>query len=325
MRIISTVTTTSVFCSISLPEHVGAAMREAFRFVVAGTHDAWGELARRDARGERFDAIITGIGCAALDAAAIAALPGSVRIVATYSVGVDHIDLNAARTRGLAVANTPGALVDAVADAALFLMLGAARRATESLALIRGRGWSGWRPDQLLGIQLSGRTLGIYGMGEIGGAIAVRAKAFGMEVAYCNRKPAPRAEARFVADPLELVAASDILLLAAPSTAETRGFVNAATLDHARTSMILVNIARGDLVVDADLIAALRDGRILAAALDVFTNEPMVAPGYFDLPNVFMTPHIGSSTVEARWAMGAANIRSIRAVMSGDPDPARLA
>lgn len=299
-------------------------MRDAFRFVVANPSDAWGELARRDAGGELFDAVITGIGCAALDAAAITALPGSVRMVATYSVGVDHIDLNAARARGLAVANTPGALVDAVADAALFLMLGAARRATESIALLRGGGWPGWRPDQLLGIELAGRTLGIYGMGEIGAAIGVRARAFGMDIAYCNRRPVPSANARFVADPLDLVAAADVLLLAAPSTPETRDFVNAATLARAKPSMILVNIARGDLVKDADLIAALRDGRILAAALDVFAGEPAVAPGYFDLPNVLMTPHIGSSTVEARAAMGASNIRSIRAVLSGALDPARL-
>lgn len=314
----------AVFSCIVLPDHVERAMRAAFRFTVAEKGDELAQLARLTRDGARFDAVVTGLGCDILDRAAIGALPDTIGMIASYSVGTDHIDLDAARERGLAVSNTPGTLVNAVADAAMLLILGAARRATESIALIRSRGWPGWYPGQLLGYELAGRTLGIYGMGEIGAAVARRATAFGMTISYSNRRPAPGATARYIADPLDLVAASDIVLIAAPSTPETRGFVNAQTLSRARESLILVNIARGDLVVDDDLIAALSERRIFGAALDVFAGEPDIDPRYFDLPNLFMTPHIGSSTIEARAAMGASVIASITAFLAGRPDPARL-
>lgn len=315
---------TSVFSCIRLPEHVLELMRGAFRFVVADEGDELAQLARHSRAGEQFDGLITGLGSDPLDAAAIAALPESIRIIVTYSVGTDHIDLAAARARGLAVANTPGTLVNAVADAAMFLILGAARRATESIALIRSGAWPGWHPDQLLGVELAGRTLGIYGMGEIGAAVARRARAFGMDIAYSNRRPVAGSDACFVADPLDLAATADVLLLAAPSTPATRGFASATMLARAKPSLLLVNIARGDLVVDADLIAALAQRRIMGAALDVFVGEPEVARGYFDLPNLFMTPHIGSSTLEARVAMGASVVRSIQAFFASQADPARL-
>ena len=314
----------SVFSCIPLPEHVMSAMQGAFHFVVVAAGDQIGQLNRRTAAGEHFDAVLTGLGADLLDAKSIAALPSSIRIIATYSVGTDHIDLEAARAKGIAVSNTPGTLVNAVADAAMFLTLAAARRATESIALIRSRAWPGWNPDQLLGIELSGRTMGIYGMGEIGTAIAHRARAFGMAIAYSNRRPMPDEDATFIADAPDLVEAADVLMIAAPSTPETRGFVNASTLARAKPSLILINIARGELVVDADLIAALAGRRIFAAGLDVFAGEPDVAAGYFDLPNVVMTPHIGSSTREARAAMGESAIRSIRAFFAGEADPSRL-
>lgn len=322
----SAMTRLSVFSCLRLPEHVEAEMERAFRFQVAEGdkgHELI-ELGRLAALGAQFDAVITGVGCAPLDAAAIAALPASVQMIATYSVGTEHIDLEAARARRLAVANTPGTLIDAVADCAMLLMLGAARRATECIELIRSRSWPGWHPDQLLGVELGGRTLGIYGMGEIGTAVARRARAFGMTIAYSNPRPATEPDARYFADPLELVAASDVLLIAAPSTRATRGFVNADMLRRARPCLILVNIARGDLVVDRDLIAALAERRIFGAGLDVFAGEPDLDPGYYELPNLFMLPHIGSSTVEARAAMGASTIRSIRAFFAGETDPARL-
>lgn len=314
----------AVFCCLPLPEPVEAQFRAAFRLIMAAPGNEFDQLARMHAAGERFDAIVTGLGCSLLDAAAIRALPPSLRMIASYSVGTDHIDLDAARERGLAVSNTPGTLINAVADAAMFLILGAARRATESIDLIRSRAWTGWSPHQLLGVELAGRTLGIYGMGEIGSAVARRARAFGMHIAYTNRLLVETSDACFVPDPLDLMARADILLLAAPSTPHTRGFVNAVSLARAKPSMLLVNIARGDLVVDADLIAALDSGRIQGAALDVFAGEPDIAPGYFDLPNLLMTPHIGSSTLEARMAMGASVIGSIRAFRAGKADSCRL-
>ncbi len=239
--------------------------------------------------------------------AEIESLPKSVRALATYSVGTDHIDLDLARQRGIAVFNTPGVLADSVAENALFLMLGAARRATESLDLIRSRAWSGWSPRQLVGFQLSGRTLGILGMGDIGLRVATRAEALGMKIIYSNRRSPAASDPRvsgYRASASELIRECDVLLLACPSTAETRGIINRALLDQAKPELILVNIARGDLVEDEALVAALREGRVWGAGLDVFAGEPDLDPAYFDLPNVFMLPHIGSSTLEARVGMG---------------------
>ena len=161
-------------------------------------------------------------------------------------------------------------------------------------------------------------------MGEIGSAVADRARSFGMTIAYHNRRPTNDASARYFDNADELVAQSDVLVLTAPSTPQTRGFINAARLARARPSLILVNIARGDLVIDADLIAALTKHRIFAAALDVFNDEPHLDQRYLDLPNAFLLPHIGSSTLEARAAMGESVIRSVHAALSNEPDSARL-
>lgn len=313
-----------VFSCIPLPDHVDSAFRDAFSFTVASPGAALEELRSRADDGDLFDAIVTSLGAPRLTAAEIDRLPPTVRMIATYSVGTEHIDLDAARRRGLAVSSTPGTLVASVAETAMLLMLGAARRVTESVALVRGGGWTGWSPRQLNGMELAGKTLGIYGMGEIGEAVAVRARAFGMAIAYHNRRRRDGVDATFIPDADALMGASDVLLLAAPSTPETRGFVNAARLRTARPSLVLVNIARGDLVVDDDLIAALKERRIFAAGLDVFANEPDFDRRYLALPNLFMLPHIGSSTLEARLAMAESVIRSIRAFFAGESDPARI-
>ena len=244
----------------------------------------------------------------------IEALPASVKALATYSVGTDHIDLGFAQERGLAVFNTPGVLADSVAENAIFLMLGAARRATESVELVRSRSWPGWSPRQLVGFQLSGRTLGILGMGDIGMRVALRAEALGMKILYSNRRPPADSEryaSGYRASAMELIRESDVLMLACPSTEDTRGIVDSRLLDSAKPELILVNIARGDLVDDDALVSALRDGRVWAAGLDVFSGEPDIHAAYFDLPNVFMLPHIGSSTREARLGMGRILIDAI--------------
>lgn len=249
------------------------------------------------------DAILCSIRPDRYDHDTIAALPTSVKIIATYSVGHDHIDLQAAADRGIAVFNTPGVLADAVADAAMLLMLGAARRATESIAMLREGRWGGWGPSQLIGQGLSGKTLGILGMGEIGRRVAARGRGFGMDITYHNRNPVAATDAEYVADPRDVVANSDVVVLAWPSVPSTRGFIAAETLALAKSSLILVNVGRGDLVNDEDLIAALREGRIGAVGLDVFNNEPALHPDYLTLPNAFLLPHIGSSTWDARLAM----------------------
>lgn len=247
-------------------------------------------------------------------------LPDAVRAIATYSVGTDHIDLAAARRRGIAVFNTPGVLSDSVAENAIFLMLGAARRATESIALLRSGSWKGWSATQLVGTELSGKRLGIVGLGDIGGRIALRAQAFDMEILYTNRKPLPASHpvrGRFFDSPAALIAESDVFLLACPSTPETRRLVDSKLLALARPGLILVNIARGDLVDDEALIEALRDGRIGAAGLDVFSGEPELHPAFFELPNLFMLPHIGSSTIEARRRMGRTLIEALESWAQG--------
>lgn len=270
-------------------------------------------LAELRASDRSFDVVVFSLDIE-MRAKQIEALPASVRALATYSVGTDHIDLGFAQERGLAVFNTPGVLADSVAENAIFLMLGAARRATESVELIRSRSWPGWSPRQLVGFQLSGRTLGILGMGDIGMRVALRAEALGMKILYSNRRP-PASSERYASgyrsSVTELVRESDVLLLACPSTEETRGIVDTALLKNAKPELILVNIARGDLVKDEALVSALRDGRVWAAGLDVFSGEPDICAAYFDLPNVFILPHIGSSTREARLGMGGILIDAI--------------
>jgi glyoxylate reductase len=263
------------------------------------------------------DALLTSIGVTRLDEQEIGRLPSSVKAIATYSVGLDHIDLTAAAERQIAVFNTPGVLGDAVADAAMLLILGAARRVTESVSLLREGRWRGWSPIQLLGVGLAGKMLGILGMGDIGRRVAIRARGFGMQIAYHNRRRLDDEDALYLEDPRSVVAESDILLLAWPSVPETRRFIAAGTLALAKPNLILINIGRGDLVEDSDLIASLRDRRILAAGLDVFDGEPSINPAYLELPNAFLLPHIGSSTWEARIAMAQVLVDALEAHIAG--------
>jgi lactate dehydrogenase-like 2-hydroxyacid dehydrogenase len=262
-----------------------------------------------------------------LDADAIARLPASLRIIATYSVGIEHIDLHAASKRGIAVLSTPDVLSDSVAEMAILLMLGAARRAHEGSGLIYGRRWTGWTPTQVVGIEVTGSRIGIMGMGRIGRTIARRARGFDMTVHYHSRsriEPALEEGASYHGTVEDLLAASDVLVLAAPSTPQTKGLLNSARLALLPAGAIVVNIARGDLVDDDALIPALQSGRIAAAGLDVFNNEPRLHEGYLSLPNVFLQPHQGSSTLTARLKMGRILLDGIDAVVAGRPAPNRL-
>ncbi len=262
-----------------------------------------------------------------LDAFFFTHLPKSVKVIATFSVGYDHVDLNAMTASGVPVANTPGVLNDATADIAMLLLLGASRRAYEAQNLVHSGQWAVSKPADLLGWQLGGSILGIYGMGRIGQAVAHRARAFGMEIHYCNRRELPPEEAQgavFHQTAESLLKVSRFLSIHAPSTAETRHFLRAETIAKLPDGAIVVNTARGGLVNDEDLIAALRTGRIAAAGLDVFEGEPNVNPGYLDLPNTFLLPHIGSATFETRTAMGMLALDNIDAVLAGKPAPTLL-
>jgi glyoxylate reductase len=262
-----------------------------------------------------------------LDAAAMARLPAALRIIATYSVGIEHLDLSAARGRGLAVLSTPDVLSDAVAEMAILLMLGAARRAYEGSTLLYDRRWLGWTPTQLVGVQVTGARLGVVGMGRIGRTIARRARGFDMTVHYHNRRrlePSLEDGACYHGNLEDLLAASDVLVLAAPSAPENKGLLNRARLEVMPAGAIVVNIARGDLVDDEALVAALRSGRIAAAGLDVFNNEPELHEGYLGLANVFLQPHQGSSTLTARLDMARILLDGIDAVVAGRPARNRL-
>lgn len=258
----------------------------------------------------------------------IGRLPGSVRVLATYSVGYEHIDLEAAKARGLTVLYTPDVLCDAVAEMAILLMLGAARRAHEATQMLYTGRWSGWTPTQLIGIEVTGRRMGILGMGRIGRTIAQRARAFDMTIHYHNRSrltPELEAGARFHASAQSLVRESDVLVLAAPSSPTTRGILNAAAIEAMPKDAIVVNIARGDLVDDTSLIAALKSRRVAAAGLDVFNGEPKLDLRYTELPNVFLQPHQGSSTLTARLKMGQILLDGIDATFAGKTPVNKLA
>lgn len=242
-----------------------------------------------------------------LDQSVLDQLPDSLRVVATYSVGTDHLDLKALAARGIRVLNTPDVLSNAVAEAAVFLTLGLARRAQESIDLVRSGAWQGWNPSQLVGFELRGRTAGIVGMGRIGREIARMLGALGMRIAYHNTRALLAGtvgdDVVYHATLAGLMGASDVVILACPATPMTIGMINRETLAQMKRGAVLVNSARGTLVNDDALIEALETGHLAGAALDVFNNEPRLDPRYLQRPNVFMTPHIGSSTIEARISM----------------------
>lgn len=252
---------------------------------------------------------------------------GDVRIVATFSVGFEHIDLEAARGLGIVVTNTPDVLTDATADLAMLCILGAARRGAEGDRFVRAGRWRSWHTMLLLGTHLGGKRLGILGMGRIGRALAHRARAFGLEVHYHNRRRlSPECErgAVFHADPADLLAVSDVLSIHCPSTPETRKFLDAGRIEMLPQGAIVVNTARGDIVDDEALIAALRSGRVAAAGLDVFDGEPNLHRGYLELENAFLIPHLGSATHETRHAMGATCLDNLAAFFAGRPCPQAL-
>ncbi len=254
----------------------------------------------------------------------VSRLPESVKIVSTFSAGLDHIDLEAAKARGLRIGNTPDAVTVATAEIAMLLILTAARRATEGQAMVRNREWTGWNTMQLLGRRLDGKRLGILGMGKIGRALAKMARGFDMVIHYHNRNRLPsemELGAIYHKDLDSLLQVSEVISLNAPSTPETQAVLDTAAIEKLPEGAIVVNTARGDLVVDEDLIAALKSGRVAAAGLDVFRGEPRIHEGYYDLPNAFLLPHLGSATIEARNEMGFAALDNIDAVLSGREPP----
>ncbi|HKA45470.1 MAG TPA: D-glycerate dehydrogenase [Burkholderiales bacterium] len=248
-----------------------------------------------------------------------------LKVVANIAVGYNNIDVPACTARGIMVTNTPGVLDDSTADLAWALMLAAARRLTEVEGYVRGDGWKGWCLKQWLGVDVHHATLGIIGMGRIGQVIAKRATGFEMKVLYHNRKRiAPDIERRLnaaYATKEELVRQSDFVVLQVPYSPETHHLIGAAELKLMKPTAILVNSTRGGVVDDAALVAALKSGVIRAAGLDVFENEPKLHPGFLDLDNVVLAPHIGSSTEATRRAMAMTAARNAVAALTGGTPP----
>jgi hydroxypyruvate reductase len=245
------------------------------------------------------------------------------KLLANFGVGFNHIDVAAAKSAGIAVSNTPGAVTDATADTAMTLMLMSARRAGEGERLVRSGEWQGWHPVQMLGLHLSGKRVGIVGMGRIGQAIARRCHfGFGMSVAYFNRSAKELDfPADHVTDLTELAAQVDVLVTAVPGGGETRHIINATVLAAMQNHAHLINIARGDVVDEAALIQALTDKAIGGAGLDVYEQEPHVPESLRQLDNVTLLPHLGTAALEVREEMGLMAVDNLKAFFAGAPIP----
>ncbi|MEQ8824970.1 MAG: D-glycerate dehydrogenase [Filomicrobium sp.] len=254
-------------------------------------------------------------------------LPEHIKIVSTFSIGYDHIDLEASNARGIQVGNAPHGVTVATAEIAMLLLLGAARRAGEGEKMIRTRSWPGWAPLQLVGQRLDGKKLGIFGFGKIGRALAQRARGFDMEIHYhdiVRAKPEDEKGAIYHETLDGLLAVSQFFSINAPSLPETRYFFDKTAIEKMPQGAVVVNTARGDLVRDEDLIDALKSGRLSYAGLDVFAGEPNISEGYYDLENTFLFPHLGSAAIEARNQMGFEALDNVDAAFAGKDMPFKL-
>lgn len=248
----------------------------------------------------------------------------AVKVISNFAVGYNNVDIDAATEKGIAVTNTPGVLTDATADLTFGLLLAASRRIVEGDKLIRSRKFRGWTPLLMLGHEVSGKTIGIIGGGRIGAAVAARAKGFGMKILYSSHRPNTEIDAlggTFVA--LEtLLAESDFVSLNVPLNDETRGMIGKREIGVMKSSAILINTARGEVVDEKALIAALKKNRIAGAGLDVYVNEPNVNPAFLKLDNVVLAPHLGSSTLETRARMSELAALNAIAILKGERPPA---
>lgn len=261
-----------------------------------------------------------------IDASIIAAAPPRLKLIASYGAGVNHIDLAAAKAKGIMVTNTPGVFTDDTADLTMALILNVPRRLGEGHRAMRNGEWSGWSPTGMLGHRIGGKTLGIIGLGRIGEAVAMRAKAFGMNIIYNKRSRLPASVedelgVTFEPDIDRLVARSDIITLHCPLTADTDKIINAERIAHMKPNAYVINSSRGELIDEDALIEALQSGRIAGAGLDVYTHEPAVDSRFLSIANAVLLPHLGSATVEGREASGERVITNIRVWADGHRPP----
>ena len=310
-----------------MPERVARAAAERFEITQRQSNAS----CTRDemvAALKGFDVVLASLGDR-FDAEVFAAAPAPrCRLIANFGVGYNHIDVAAAQAAGVAVTNTPGAVTDATADIAMTLILMTARRAGEGERLVRSGRWEGWHPTQMLGRHVTGKTVGIVGMGRIGKAIAARCHhGFGMRVRFFNRSAVadPGVPAEQVAGLHDLLGSVDVAVVAVPGGAGTRHLIDAAALAALRPEAILINIARGEIVDEAALIAALEAGAIAGAGLDVYEFEPEVPEALRRLENAVLLPHLGTAALEVREEMGMMALANALAQLEGRPLPNAVA
>jgi glyoxylate reductase len=314
----------SVVVTRRLPDAVETRLKELFD---VDLRDPDTKMSREElaAAMQRADVLVPCV-TDTIDAALIAQAGERLKLIANYGAGVDHIDVATARQRGILVSNTPGVVTDDTADMALALMLAVTRRIPEGLALMQAGGWQGWSPMAFLGGRLGGRRLGILGMGRIGQAVARRARAFGMQVHYHNRKRLrPEVEEALEATYWEsldqMVSRMDIVSINCPHTPSTYHLMNARRLKLMKPSAVIVNTSRGEVVDENALTRGLRAGELAGAGLDVFEHGHEVNPRLRELPNVVLLPHMGSATVEGRVEMGEKVIINIKTFADGHRPP----
>ncbi len=314
-----------VICSRKWPAKVEAELRARFDVVLNDADVALSAAELKDAL-DNFDAVCPTV-TDAIDAAVLAA-PKRAKILGQFGVGFNNIDIEAAKAAGLVVTNTPGVLTDATADIALTLLLNVARRIHEGETMLRAGKWTGWRPTQLMGTSPQGKTLGIIGMGRIGKAMAKRCfHALDMEIVFYDAYPVadPGVPARQLATVEEVLQAADFVSLHCPGGGDNIHLINTQRLRQMKPTAYLINSARGDIVDEAALIAALQAGTIAGAGLDVFEREPAVSEALTAMPNVCLLPHLGSATIETREAMGMTVVENLTAFFAGREPPNRVA
>jgi glyoxylate reductase len=305
-----------------LPDSVEARLAARFDAELNSSDAPFSRERLRDAL-ERCDVLAPNVRDR-IDSELIAGAGERVRLIANFGAGTDHIDLEAARARGIAVTNTPDVLTEDTADLAMALILIGPRRLGEGERNLRAGRWRGWSPTDQLGRGLAGKALGIIGMGRIGGALARRARAFGMAVHYHNRRPVQGEKARYWPDLDSMLIEMDVVSLNTPYGPKTHHLIDRRRLELMRRGAWLINAARGGLVDEEALIAALAAGRIGGAGLDVYPNEPEVDPRLLELPNLVLLPHLGSATLESRTAMGEKVLANIIAFAEGRELPDRV-
>lgn len=313
----------TIYVTRLLPEPVMQEIRRRYRLVSEPTEEAPPE----DARRQGF-AVADAVVCTLSDRVddRLLAHAPRLKIVANYAVGYNNIDLAAAGARGIIVTNTPDVLTDATADLTWALLLAVARRVVEGDRLIRTGTWSGWAPTHMLSAEVTGKTLGIIGMGRIGQAVAKRAPGFRMPVVYSSHRPAvPPPGCTWRHGSLdEVLAESDFLSLHVPLTDTTRHLIGAKEFRRMKRAAFLINTARGPVVDEAALVDALKAGALAGAGLDVYEQEPAVHPDLLVMPQVVLLPHLGSATHDTRVRMGMTCLENIDAVLNGRPAPNRV-